>query len=153
YVWEPSAATHLMFFFVATSHVVGGFFIAETMLRSGVPPHMGQSPVPGSEAQSRASASASAKAQLRVHFKIFFIGSPLSSDYRNKLRTGRRRIFQDCPACSVEDRCARWSRPQAQDRWPATPCRARSLCHRAYSRRAVSSGTRCWLSRGSWPAR
>src|SRR5215475_13426981 len=129
YVWEPSAATHLMFFFVATSQVVGGFFIAETMLRSGVPPHMGQSPVPGSEAQSRAKPSrrplpivAARYRARRSHRvseprpegaelrKMFFIGSPLSSDYRNKLRTVRRHRFLGCPACSVADRCARWSR-------------------------------------------
>src|SRR5688500_3308496 len=41
-----------MFFFVLTSHSVGSPFIADTMLRSGVPPHIGQSPVPGSEAAS-----------------------------------------------------------------------------------------------------
>jgi hypothetical protein len=40
----------LTFFFFATSHVVGNPFIFETMLRSGVPPHIGQSPVPGSDA-------------------------------------------------------------------------------------------------------
>src|ERR1043165_1682251 len=49
-VCEPSWATHLMFFFVFTSQVVGSPFMLETMLRSGVPPHMGQSPVPGSDA-------------------------------------------------------------------------------------------------------
>ena len=44
-----------MFFFVLTSHSVGTFFIDETMLRSGVPPHIGQLPVPGSEATQRRS--------------------------------------------------------------------------------------------------
>ena len=38
-----------MFFFVLTSQVVGSPFMLETMLRSGVPPHIGQSPLPGSE--------------------------------------------------------------------------------------------------------
>src|SRR5213075_3266152 len=42
-----------MFFFEATSHSVGSPFIDDTMLRSGVPPHIGQSPVPGSEAATR----------------------------------------------------------------------------------------------------
>ncbi len=44
-----------MFFFDLTSHSVGAFFIDETMLRSGVPPHIGQLPVPGSEATSGSS--------------------------------------------------------------------------------------------------
>jgi hypothetical protein len=42
-----------MFFFDATSHSVGSPFIDDTMLRSGVPPHIGQSPVPGSDAATR----------------------------------------------------------------------------------------------------
>src|SRR5687767_4488302 len=50
YVCEPNAATHLTFFFVLTSQVVGKPFIFEIMFRSAVPPHMGQSPDPGSEA-------------------------------------------------------------------------------------------------------
>ena len=37
-------ATHLTFFFVVTSHSEGSPFIAETILRDGVPPHIGQSP-------------------------------------------------------------------------------------------------------------
>ena len=46
-----------MFFFVLTSHSVGTFFIAETMFLSGVPPHIGQLFVPGSEATSGAPAT------------------------------------------------------------------------------------------------
>src|SRR5262249_28589210 len=34
------------------SQVVGSPFILEIMLRSGVPPHIGQSPPPGSEAET-----------------------------------------------------------------------------------------------------
>src|SRR5215207_7050496 len=52
YVCEPSSAAHLTFFFVFTSHDVGIPFAFETMLRSGVPPHIGHSPVPGSEAEA-----------------------------------------------------------------------------------------------------
>ena len=33
-------------------------FMDETMLRSGVPPHIGQSPVPGSDGQQQAQGSA-----------------------------------------------------------------------------------------------
>ena len=47
-----------MFFFVFTSHSEGTFFMFETWLRSGVPPHIGQSGVPGSEAASRTGALA-----------------------------------------------------------------------------------------------
>src|SRR5688572_14397462 len=52
YVCEPNAATHLTFFFVLTSHAVGRPFMLEIMLRSAVPPHIGQSPEPGSEARA-----------------------------------------------------------------------------------------------------
>src|SRR5262245_23607826 len=51
-VCEPNAATHLTFFFVLTSQLVGRPFMFEIMLRSAVPPHIGQSPVPGSEARA-----------------------------------------------------------------------------------------------------
>src|SRR5215207_9352002 len=49
YVCEPSWATHFTFFLVLTSQLVGRPFMFEIMLRSGVPPHIGQSPEPGSE--------------------------------------------------------------------------------------------------------
>jgi hypothetical protein len=42
----------LTFFLVFTSQLMGIPFAFETMLRSGVPPHIGQSPVPGSEAET-----------------------------------------------------------------------------------------------------
>jgi hypothetical protein len=47
-----------MFFFVFTSQSVGSPFAFDIMLRSGVPPHIGQSPVPGSEAARRVAAAA-----------------------------------------------------------------------------------------------
>ena len=49
YDCEPSSATHFTFLPVLRSHDVGRPVIGETMLRLGVPPHMGQSadrPVP-----------------------------------------------------------------------------------------------------------
>src|SRR4029077_20842991 len=52
YVCEPREATHLTFFLVAMSQLAGRPFMFETMFRSGVPPHMGQSPVPGSDAET-----------------------------------------------------------------------------------------------------
>src|SRR4030095_7842948 len=52
YVCEPSCAVHLTFFFSLMSQLIGNPFMLETILRSGVPPHMGQSPVPGSAAEA-----------------------------------------------------------------------------------------------------
>src|SRR5688572_15548737 len=52
YVCEPNAATHLTFFLVLTSQLVGIPFIFEIIFRSAVPPHMGQSPEPGSDARA-----------------------------------------------------------------------------------------------------
>src|SRR5215208_3466543 len=52
YVCEPSWATHFTFFLFLTSQEVGSPFMSEIMLRSGVPPHMGQSPEPGSDAET-----------------------------------------------------------------------------------------------------
>src|SRR5688572_2627836 len=43
YDCEPSSTTHFTFFPVLMSHVVGAPFMSETMLRLGVPPHIGQS--------------------------------------------------------------------------------------------------------------
>ena len=40
---EPSAAFHLMFVPVLTSQDSGRSFMADVMLRCGVPPHIGQS--------------------------------------------------------------------------------------------------------------
>src|SRR5262245_21067411 len=52
YDCEPSDATHLTLVFLFTSQVVGKPFMFEIILRSGVPPHIGQSFVPGSEAST-----------------------------------------------------------------------------------------------------
>src|SRR5215210_3524817 len=43
YDCDPSSATHFTFFPDLTSHVVGRPFSGDTMLRDGVPPHIGQS--------------------------------------------------------------------------------------------------------------
>ena len=43
----------------------------ETMLRSGVPPHIGQSPVPGSEANSRHKETAKQRRIVRfIRFSV-----------------------------------------------------------------------------------
>src|SRR5688572_28270203 len=43
YDCDPSSATHFTFLPVFTSQTVGRPFISDTMLRLGVPPHIGQS--------------------------------------------------------------------------------------------------------------
>ena len=43
YDCEPSSATHFTFLPVLRSHVVGRPVMDDTMLRLGVPPHIGQS--------------------------------------------------------------------------------------------------------------
>src|SRR5687768_6414226 len=43
YDCDPSSATHFTFLPVLMSHVVGAPFMSDTMLRLGVPPHIGQS--------------------------------------------------------------------------------------------------------------
>src|SRR3989304_3931988 len=53
YACEPSSAIHFTFFFVLTSQLVGSPFMLDTMLRSGVPPHIGQSPLAGSDFATR----------------------------------------------------------------------------------------------------
>src|SRR3954469_15422732 len=72
YACEPSSATHFTFFFVLTSQVVGRPFIVDTMLRSGVPPHIGQSPDPGSETANASEPTTSTK--LVIANKLFCIG-------------------------------------------------------------------------------
>src|SRR5688572_17969285 len=68
-----------MFFFVFTSQSVGSPFAFDTMLRSGAPPHIGQSPVPGSEAERRTAvpaaitATATLTLRRRGAEKIFFL--------------------------------------------------------------------------------
>src|SRR3954453_12125572 len=71
YACEPSSATHFTFFFVLTSQVVGRPFMVDTMLRSGVPPHIGQSPEPGSET---ANAMEPTSTKLGIANKSFCIG-------------------------------------------------------------------------------
>src|SRR5688572_5540203 len=46
-----------MFFCVLMSQSVASPFMFDTMLRSGEPPHIGQSPVPGSDAERRTAAA------------------------------------------------------------------------------------------------
>src|SRR6478672_11096635 len=108
-----------MFFFVLTSHSIGRPFMFETMLRSGVPPHIGQSPVPGSLADAAAcrrkppTVRRSGRSARRILTAeraenaddivflmaaepaenaehVFLIGLPQSSGYRCRRRTPRR---------------------------------------------------------------
>src|ERR1700752_663551 len=109
YVCEPSWATHFTFFFVLTSQLVGSPFMLETMFRSGVPPHMGQSPEPGSEAAvdgarqyaaaavSRSRVPNRTAGRLMIALDFIFMNhiclrTPLCC--RNRVRRDRCRIFQ-----------------------------------------------------------
>src|SRR5262245_39526444 len=67
-----------MFFFVFTSHVVGSPVMFETMLRSGVPPHIGHSLPPVSPAMRtrELETMVSANAVMAV---VFMIESSLSA--------------------------------------------------------------------------
>src|SRR5437867_2559504 len=72
YACEPSSAIHFTFFLVFRSQVVGSPFMLETMLRSGVPPHMGQSPDPGSENATRDNPASATPAVAAMIFFMFF---------------------------------------------------------------------------------
>ena len=65
YDCEPSSATHFTFFPVLMSHAVGNPVIVETMLRLGVPPHIGQS-------ADSADDAARIKALLRMIRRIYW---------------------------------------------------------------------------------
>src|SRR5215203_4609858 len=64
-----------MFFLVLTSHVVGTPFIAETMLRSGVPPHIGHSFPPGSEKADVVKAPAATPRARSTALPVLEVGS------------------------------------------------------------------------------
>src|SRR4051812_31716694 len=72
YACEPNSATHFTFFFVLTSQVVGSPFMVDTMFRSGVPPHIGQSPEPGSETAN--ASEPTTNTELAMTNKRFCIG-------------------------------------------------------------------------------
>src|SRR5688572_1415563 len=57
YDCEPSSATHFTFLPVLMSHDVGNPFMSDTMLRLGVPPHIGQSLPPCAETATAAVAT------------------------------------------------------------------------------------------------
>src|SRR5688572_20208095 len=78
YDCEPSSATHLTFLPVLMSHVVGMPFSSDTMLRLGVPPHIGQS------------AAAAASTPTR---KVRALGAPADAAHTITLHTISRRII------------------------------------------------------------
>lgn len=64
-----------MFFLVLMSHSVGRPFADDTMFRSGVPPHIGQSPLPGSDAETRdADTATKARRVRRRRYEVMIIG-------------------------------------------------------------------------------
>src|SRR6185369_1446821 len=123
YDCEPSWATHLTFFFVLTSQLDGRPFMLETMLRSGVPPHMGQSPEPGSEAETTGTrAQTAALSRLRKMIALDFVlliliclRTPLCC--RNKVPRGRYRIIRARPGDLESGRCVQSSTRWVQARW------------------------------------
>src|ERR1051325_8044805 len=104
-----------MFFFVLTSQLVGMFFWLETMLRSGEPPHMGQSPEPGSDAEAAGTRQQTAAlSRVRkimaldlVLLILICLGTPLCC--RSRARPGRCRIFPARPGDCQSDRYFRSS--------------------------------------------
>ena len=70
YACDPSSATHFTFFFVLTSQLVGSPFMLDTMLRSGVPPHIGQSPLAGSDFATSVPAAASVMTAAVICFNM-----------------------------------------------------------------------------------
>src|SRR6185503_13432387 len=74
YACEPSSATHLMFFLVLTSQLVGSPFMLDSMLRSGVPPHIGQSAVGGSPARASSVREVAAMTPADIRESVFMDG-------------------------------------------------------------------------------
>src|SRR5262245_63938878 len=71
-----------MCFLVLTSQSPGNPFMFETMFRSGVPPHIGQSPVPGSDASTNTGAVAARATAARKHNTRFMITSFIGSKFQ-----------------------------------------------------------------------
>src|SRR5678815_2870933 len=133
YVCEPSWATHFTFFLVLTSQLVGSPFMFETMLRSAVPPHMGQSPEPGSEADAdgarqytaavnRSSAHIRAAGRLMMALELKLLNliclrTPLCC--RSRVQRDRCQKFQVRPGGSESDRCVQSSMRPVRVRLPA----------------------------------
>ncbi len=63
-----------MFFFVLMSQLVGSPFMLETRFRSAVPPHMGQSPLPGSERADIVAATPNEPSEINPTARASFLG-------------------------------------------------------------------------------
>src|SRR6185436_7119563 len=128
-------------------------FWLEVILRSGVPPHMGQSPEPGSDAETtgdrrQTAAPSSNRKMMALAFMLLnFICSRTPLGYRNKVQRDRCRKFPALPGGWESDRCARSSMRQAQVHRRARLYLERESCHRGGSEPPVSDGTRYRLSR------
>src|ERR1043166_5722148 len=132
-----------MFFFVLTSQLVGMFFWLETMLRSGEPPHMGQSPVPGSDADaggakqktaadSKSTAHSKAVGRLMIaldlrRLNFICLRTPLCC--RSRVPRDRFHRCQVRPGGSESDRCVQSPMLTVPVRLPATLCRAPEFFH------------------------
>src|SRR5512132_2928302 len=98
------------------SHVTGAFFMLDTMLRSGVPPHMGQSPVPGSEALS-------ARVDTRQIRMLRFIGWESPSRCPETLQMARQRKVRGCRGTQEIRRFVLLAICRVRGRISAKPCR------------------------------
>src|SRR4051794_6987022 len=127
YACEPTEETHLMFFLPATSHFTGGVFMFDTMLRSGVPPPISQSPVPGAGALRISGAE-------RKTSRLLFIGSVSPSHCRRKLQREHRRKCPDFPGIQGTHRFVPLAICPARDPIWAKPCLARRFCFRKVRR-------------------
>src|ERR1043166_3669425 len=130
-----------MFFFVLTSQLVGIFFWFETMLRSGEPPHMGQSPVPGSDADAggakqytaavnRSTAHIKTVGRVMIALDLRLLNficlrTPLCC--RSRVPRGRYRKFQVRRGGSESDRYVQSSMLTVRVPLRATPCRAHAF--------------------------
>ena len=81
-----------MFFLVAMSQVVGKPVIEETILRSGVPPHIGQSVEPGSDAERSSVAASKVESPANI---LSFMG------VLNSRVTNRRPVVSDVSPCCL----------------------------------------------------
>src|SRR5688500_16563949 len=144
YVCEPSVATHLTFFFALTSQLVGSPFMLETMLRSGVPPHMGQSPDPGSEAEvlgARRYMPWKRIGTISNNRFLTLICSRTPLHCRSRVQPDRFRRFREHPGGSGSGQYVQSSMQPVRLHHPATPCHARAFYRRASFPPVVLTGT------------
>src|SRR5262245_52137999 len=109
YDCDPSSATHFTFLPVLMSHEVGRPFMSDTMLRLGVPPHIGQSFGPSADTVTAIPAAIASEKTIDVRIRISCWPVRLlacwptdfyrPSHCRNRLRKSHPRKYRDFPSC------------------------------------------------------